>query len=359
MTDAARHELPDPLAFASDALAARGALVEHTGDGACMCVLPEEIAGSLGLPESCALLETLATEQEGAAACGIGSPLLERLAERARESVPVAQLAVEIDRPRPAQARALAERFSLRNAVFEVRDIGVVEARYLVAWIGWAAEADDRYEGRLALAVHAGDGGEPDASIVSLADPTRPANRLATTWGAPTTPPAEALALVGRRAASTVLEAVADARAAVARRHARDHRRIVEYFAALATDARAPRRRVDEAAISKKLEHLLAERDAKLRDLGARYAMRVSLAPVAVVCIALPAAHVKLRVRRRKREGEMIVRLPAGAASLDRTACAACGCATVRPALCDDALHALCETCVPLAQGRPQCAACG
>jgi hypothetical protein len=86
--------------------------------------------------------------------------------------------------------------------------------------------------------------------------------------------------------------------------------------------------------------------------------MRVSLEPLAVVTFVVPAVTVRLRVRRRKREGEMALRLPAGASCLDRVTCAGCGTPTGRPALCDDRLHALCEACVPQIQGRPECAAC-
>ena len=39
--------------------------------------------------------------------------------------------------------------------------------------------------------------------------------------------------------------------------------------------------------------------------------------------------------------------------------CEGCPGTTERPALCDERLHVLCETCVPLASGRPRCLACG
>jgi hypothetical protein len=69
--------------------------------------------------------------------------------------------------------------------------------------------------------------------------------------------------------------------------------------------------------------------------------------------------HVRLRVRRRKGERELLLRLPAGAHGFDRLACEGCAGTTERPALCDEQLHILCETCVPQATGRPKCPACG
>jgi len=349
------HEIPDPLAFAADALAAQGALVERSGDE-CVGILPEALARSLEIPEACTLIGAVAADRVDAVACGLGSPLFERLTRWASARAPTASLRLAAEAPRPSQARALVERFPLRNAVFDIEQTTPTDATYVIGWFAWRAEADDRYDGQIVLAMHAADGAEPDGALVSLANPAHEPHRLqpepcAGVGRAP-------LGLLARRAALRVREAIAPARAAVARRHARDHRRIAEYFAALIEDARSPKRRVEAAAIANKIEHMVSERDAKLRDLGQRYAMRVLVEPLALVSLALPAVSIRLRVRRRKREGELVLRLPAGAAALDRPACAACGGAAARPALCDDALHVLCETCVPHVQGRPECAAC-
>jgi hypothetical protein len=351
----ASTDIPDALAFAADALMFQGALVERSGDE-CVSVVPAALADSLGIPESCTLTGELASDGEGRVHCGIGSPLLDRLAQWASAAPAAVSLRLELEPPRAAQARGLAERFVIRNAVFDVEQTSLSDAAYLVVWVAWRAEADDRYDGRLVLAIHAGDGGEPDSALIAAADPSHDSARLlrAPDAGAGS----EALGLIARRAGQRARQAVAAASASVARRHARDYRRIIEYFEGLVADARAPKRRVEADAIAKKVDHLVAERDAKLRDLGQRYALRVSLEPLAAVAITVPAAWVKLRARRRKRQGELMLRLPAGSAALDRLSCAACGEATARPALCDDALHVLCETCVPLVQGRPACRAC-
>jgi hypothetical protein len=103
---------------------------------------------------------------------------------------------------------------------------------------------------------------------------------------------------------------------------------------------------------------VLAERDARLRDVVLRYTARVEAAPVALVAARLPAVRVRVRARRRKAERELRVTLPAGAQALDLLGCDLCGASTARPALCDDRLHVACERCVPQAQGRFTCAAC-
>jgi hypothetical protein len=351
------HEIPDPVAFVSDALAAQGALVESTDDG-CLAVLRPEMARDLRVPETCTLATDLNRAAPDAVSCAIGSPLLERLAESARANVPFAALASAAAAPRVGQARAQAERFAIRNAVFEVTEAGPVDTPYLLAWFAWRADADDRYDGKIALALHADDGSEPDGALSTLVDPARSANGLTLGLFPPSPPSRSVMELLVRRATTAARAAIVPACAAVARRHERDYRRIDEYFAALARDAKAPKRRIETAALAQKMAHLSRDRDAKLRDLAERYSMRVSLEPVAFVALTIPSVRVQLRVRRRKREGGIVLRLPATAASLDRLTCAACGGTTAHPAVCDDALHILCENCVPNAQGRPNCGAC-
>ena len=357
MSSAALREIPDPLAFASDALAAQGALVEASADS-CVAVLPHALSRELGIPESCTLAPVLTNAGGDTVSCAIGSPLLERLAELARTGVPYTALASSAEAPRLGQARSLAERFVLRNAVFEVSGTDVVETSYLVAWLAWRADADDRYDGMFAIAIHCGDGSEPDASFATLADPSSGGSGLTLGLLPPPKPSGRILNLLVRRAALATRAAIAPVCAAIARRHERDYHRIEEYFAALARDAGAPRRRIEPAAIEQKVRHLVAERDAKLGDLADRYALRVSIEPIALVALTVPAIRVRLDVRRRKRGGELALHLPATASGLDRVTCAGCGGSTARPAVCDDALHALCEQCVPQAQGRPECKAC-
>ena len=161
------------------------------------------------------------------------------------------------------------------------------------------------------------------------------------------------------RIAELALDApLANVHALVSRRLKRDHERIALYFEILVRDTRKARRRIDPTLVEQKLAHLHAERDAKLRALGERYRIRVRIAPVALTLLQVPVVSVLLRVRRRKLEGPLRLRLAAGASAFDRLACAACSGATSRPLVCDDRLHVLCESCAPASQGRPNCPAC-
>ncbi len=351
--------LPDPVEYTADALAAAGALVDRDAEG-WIAVLPGDLARELGVGEACRLASR-ATEapRDEVLVCGTGAPALERVATRLPGTTPVAAARLDVGPPRPSQARALAERFAVRNAPTDLMELCPGLATYVVSWLAWSAEADDRYDGLVQTAVCLDDLGAPDPGLRDLADPLgapsrfRPAPVVAD-------PAAlrRALSLATARAEGGLEAPLASVRTLVARRLRRDHERIAEYFEQLARDARAPRRRIEPAAIEARLAHLRAERDAKLRALGERYRLRITLEPIALLEIAVPTLRLRFRVRRRKLEGELRLRLAPGADALDRLACAACTAATAHPVVCDDRLHVLCETCAPNAAGRPSCAAC-
>jgi hypothetical protein len=146
--------------------------------------------------------------------------------------------------------------------------------------------------------------------------------------------------------------------AAVARRRDRERSRIDEYFGSLIDEAKRPRRQIAQGAIAARVAALHAEHTAKLRDLTARYALRVRIEPVAVAAIAMRVAEIRIRLRRRKGERELVLHVPPHARTPDALACIGCPGTTRAPLLCDDALHVLCETCASDTSGRPRCPAC-
>jgi hypothetical protein len=370
-------EIPDPLSFTMEALAARGALVEREKTGSALALLPAEIASALVLQEECRLqpdpqaAHRAAEHAANAAAvpivpCGLGTPLLERLVGDCRSERPGAAVRLEVEPPNRLHARSLGQRFVVRNGLADVIEVLPGECVYLVVAVAYVAEADDRHEGVVSVCLSAQDGGAPDEGLLALLDIVSPACTLrddgplfsCIAQSDRIQPPAHLARWIARRAEVAVRLAVRPTLESVTRRHARDHARIVEYFGQLAAEARSPRRRVDAAALAARLDHLAAERDGKLRDLAARFALRVALAPAALVRVSVPSVTIHLHVRRRKAAGEIFVRLPAGARTLDRVACAGCLDATSQPALCDDRLHTLCESCAPSSAGRPRCPAC-
>ncbi len=349
----------DALGFVQEALAARGALVEP-GETTALALLPAELGRALGVAE---ILQLTGAPPDGPGElvfCGYGSPLLERLVGEERERTPTAFLRLTGDAPRAAQAMAAAGRLMLRNGLCDALDTSTGEATYLLMTAAYSAEADDLYEGLVSAASESSTGGAPDDIFLDRLTPARIASgaTVVEAAGVPGFDRQLASDVLAARVRQAVKKDLQPILQAIARRQLREHERIVGYFADLAREARNPRRAVSPEAIRAKLDHLAAERDGKLRDLSARYALRVAIRPAALICVTAAVTCVRLRLRRRKAEREIIATLPAGARAVDALACSGCRGATRRPLACDAELHLLCESCAPHAEGRPDCAAC-
>jgi hypothetical protein len=79
---------------------------------------------------------------------------------------------------------------------------------------------------------------------------------------------------------------------------------------------------------------------------------------VAAVHVLAPAAAVHLSVRRRKGRRSLALEYDAATSRIVAPACEACAWEAQTPAICDGALHLVCERCVPDATGRWRCPAC-
>jgi hypothetical protein len=344
----------DPLGFAADELAARGALVEREDEHA-LAVLPASLARQLALPESVGLAIVPGGDR---IACGLGAPLLDRLIAEVNASVPVASVAWHAEPPKLAAAERLAERVIVRNGVADVLGAAHASATYLAAVFAWIAEADDRYEGMAVIVADGATAAEPDAEATAAFAGVISGDDGRVLEGHSAQAAARAATAVSRRSAEAIGPRLAEVGAAVARRRDRELMRIDDYFCSLIAEAKRPRRQVARDAIEARVATLHAEHLAKLRDLRARYTLRVRLEPVALVAISARVAEVRLRLRRRKGEREVALHIPPAARAPDALPCVACASTTRAPLLCDDALHILCESCAPDPSGRPRCPAC-
>jgi hypothetical protein len=349
------NSLPDPLLFSARTLERLGALVELE-DGQAHAVLPSELAKRLSVPDSL----SLGNGEPRAVACGMGSPLLERLVEEGRSFVPLSTATCALPPPRESTLRALAEAASLRNGVASAVTVGTERARYAVVALAWTVEADERYEGLVTGTVDTKDGGRPTVELRELTEDTPgPAGEGRVPLERDPVGVAEAVRWIARLEPVLVDVAVEVPLAVTARRHEREHERLCDYYRQLIVEAMQPRRKVDKEALQAKVAHLVSERDTRLADLGHRYAARVSVRPAALLLVTAEVGFAKLRARRRKGERELHQRLAPGARTFDRLPCDGCaGWISGAVALCDDQLHVLCERCVPEATGRPRCKAC-
>ncbi len=350
--------IPDPVAFVGEALAAQGAIVEATAFGL-EVLAPPELAAQQGTPESFVLVARSVADLPHAIVCGLGTPLCDRHVAEARTACPRCDLRLA-GAPRLGHARSLAERLVVRNGKAEVRDASPGRGRYLAIDVAWIAEADDRFEGRFTLAFEPASGSAPDPRLVGAAfELGEPAGPTESASGSGSDGIADAAAWVHRRTSRPLQHALDPIIAGVQRRHAREHDRIVGYFAALATEAASARRKVDPAALAARMAQYAQERDSKLAGLGERYTLDVTTRLASTAWVDADRASVGVRLFRRKAHRDITMNLPVGAQELDRIACEGCGDELGAVALCDLALHMLCERCAPSSQGRLACPACG
>jgi hypothetical protein len=344
--------VPDPVAFAVDALVARGALVERV-DAHYLAVMPPPLAQTLRTPEE---LKFAGADTAGdvIATIGLGTGLLEDLLAFVKQGVTWAGGRLLREAPRAAQARSLAERFTVRNGVVDIVTATTASTTYLHAWTAFAVEADDRREGLVHVCCHpSGDTPERGFRALALNNGVVDADVGGAVFDE------SALARIVARTGASLATTVTPFVHQVERRRQRDRARIAAYFQELGDETRASRRIKDETSRQRKLDAYAADEQQKLADVDARFTLRVSASPVALLAVTTTVQQVSVRVRRRKAERLLTLRLPPEARALDSLHCAACDGVVDRPAVCDERLHLLCTTCVPRAEGRVACPACG
>lgn len=344
-----------PLSFVAAYSERHGALVE-AGARTTEILQPPGVIERLDVPEHGRYAERPEAAQVWV---GYGSPALERFLHDATLDVPWTVMRLQLPGPvRESSPRSAVERFALRNAVHEIEQVVATRAGRLVAHVRFALLADDRREG---------------LSTVTMAVGSRTA--VPEFWSAaqtrgtltPATSASPAAADLAKAASAALARTEVQARResqpfldGFARRLDRDRRRIGDYFLGLRheLDKRARRRRLDPDAVAHKRAAIDRERAAKLRELDERGRVRIETSLVAAVHVLAPVAEVTLNVRRRKGRRSLALEYDAATSCLVAPACEACAREARAPAICDGALHLVCERCVPDATGRWRCPAC-
>jgi hypothetical protein len=345
-----------------------GALVEEApgerAGGELEAVLPGRLALRLGVGEHVSLVEGAA--RGDAAHLAYGSPLVERMVKAATEAPPVTFATLDAPLPRATDPTAVAlAKLTGINCVFRPADRDPEEgwAGYLIADYRYAADADERREGLVRVAINE----ETGADVASLHDVDRHPDLEPGLPGVPLPDDAE---VVLRRAGAAARRALADhigsLSASIQRRHLRDRSRVRAYFAALAREMQAQIERTlrhrpdaDVSTRRAKLDALAPACDRKLDALATRYRLRVRLEPVAVLRVGVRVRRVFIRARRRRAERLLTLHQSAATRAFDPLRCDGCSASTHAFALCDAEQHILCPTCDAKRRSPRCCPVCG
>lgn len=325
------------------------AVVERRPAGELEVLLPEVIAGRLGIDEHLRLAfgsETI----PGCEPIHYGSALLDKLVAEACGSVPVAACVLEFDYVKSAGfERLVAEQFSFVGARCEIRSQGRTLIDYLRLSLRYTAQSDEQKTGLLDLIFNAETGAlvQQMGAVLAMIS-KRPGScsrdellsrgrvKALADWAARLAP---------KLAASEIAPFIESMK----RRYQRDSANLEEYYAGL--------RREMEASLSRAglSEQLIAERQEKIAalpdeltrkkdDIFKKYSVRVKMEPVALLAIRTPAVKVlcRLAIGRRLREISLIYNPVTK--TLDPLVCEGCGNNAVVISFCS-AQHLLCPVC--------------
>jgi len=295
-------------------------------------LLPPPLARALNVPESARFAfsrtDAEASRASPATLATLSSPLIERLLAHLRLRVPVADLrlpAAYLKRERLTDALHAAVDFP--NARVEIRPAIEARATYLVVQFRYVAAAETRSEGILAVTVN-------ERSLAPVPGLAEALGRIDLVRHDRSEPPQDHLAGVlhraGREAKRLVEERVRPFRNLLARRLARDHDRITAYYDELLREqARRARRRSDDpearAQADEKYRATLADRDAKLSALAARYAVRATIRAFAAATLDLPVISVPVELKRRELRIETSFFWNPVLKAMEPAACSVCG----------------------------------
>jgi hypothetical protein len=313
-------------------------------------LLPSKLSNAWQVADELVLSET-----DGAAhRLMYGSELLERMLDTATLEIALAAGRLELPPPRAAQIKTAAERWSLRNGLVTVGDIRVCSSARAQLFVLGTLHGDEKREFLLSTVIAPWSGTEVPGFIEACLGAELSAHREPVSCDELTL---SAGMLACEQRALTQTHAF---REGMTRRFERDRERIDVYFAELSRelDKRERKGKLDPEAVADKRRAQLADRAAKLEALAARFVLRIELVPVALRLLDVDSGFVTLALRRRKASRQLDLEYDVATRQLIAPRCDACASAAARPAVCDDAMHILCEQCAPRAEGRIACPAC-
>ena len=355
--------------FVTDLLVREGAIVDAVAPDCVEVLAPPPVQQALLVPELCRM-GFGATVPPGAQAVGIEGAWLDRFGRLLGERGRWTRRVLPADPRTPSDPeRVLARELVLDNATFRLLGVDPAWTRYLVLAFRFSAVSDEKRDGMLRVGLNLGTGAMPEAVLDALAPWLDDDAVPATVPDAADLPPAWNRARVLDRVAQALPPrldlALAPFVRGLRRRLGRDQDRLHGYHndllgeamrrAAAHPDGSPPHQREMQRA-----EAIRREYQAKLDDLARQYAMRVTVAWVQTLELAMPVQRFAVQIRRRK--AERVIRLDWNplARRLEQPACAFSHSAERPRLVCDDALHlvipaglAPCPGC-----GKPFCRAC-
>ncbi len=339
MTSSIEQEL---RTFATKLLQRRGGLVEWAdSDDEGTAMVPAELADSLHADGE---IVRLSTRPGGEGWClSLATDFLDT-ASRLLEFEPrVGTFRVEeLYLKRGDFDEVVRRAFSWLNAKVRLHDTKSVHVEYHTWWFHALLISEDRWETRFPITVNARSGAEvdlPDLLDLWEFEPHPDASRE---------PPAT-YEQAAHRAQLRLRELAAGFLDRMDGRLQRDRRRLQEYYNALLRETRHKKSRSQTKPDPEKQE--ARERAVKLElrrkasELDERYAMELTLEPVVLTRMEIPALAIDLSVQRKQARRIHTVYWNPLLKQLEPICCTGCGCGTFSVAFTNEDVDPLCAKC--------------
>jgi len=324
--------------FVARVLGAEGALVESTDGERLDALLTPALRARLDAPGELVQLVDRAGVESGELPCGYGSEVLARIVDVAIGGGRV----VAVDSGMPPRERRNENPIAALNVACRVVSSRSVRGVMLIATARFTALGDDERIGQVRAAVLS-----PGLVPVTAPDPSialSPGNAVRPEKIDVRRLEAAIPALLVELERVTTLELHAF-RAAVARRKARDAKRLVRYFTDMVDDLAQRQKRSAAAALRSKLDAMPEEFERRFEQLRAETSLRVRLDLLGLEVVLVPTRVLEIEVKRRRNSRCLDVYHDGFAHRWAGLRCDGCGAATLAIALCDDAAHVLCAEC--------------
>ncbi|MBC2744433.1 MAG: hypothetical protein HGJ93_15685 [Desulfosarcina sp.] len=278
--------------FVQQFFTSRGADIDKKG-GRLDVLAPRELARRIGIPDLCSL--KIGSEDPDGYGVHYGSPLLEKIAEIACDTVPltIVRLAFHYIKSQGFD-RLIQELFTFRGAVVRVKNTATVKTEYLLLTCRFLAQSDEQKEGLVPLAFNL-ETGAPAGGIEAMLDTTEKKYETGRLGAAFEEEKMRMITQWVRRQAPKILEAQIESfRDSMNRRFRRDVANLEEYYAELKQEMteNLMRSGLSEQLIQERKEKigLIPDEMAKKKDdLFKKYSIKVKLKLSGSMLIRTPA----------------------------------------------------------------------
>jgi hypothetical protein len=342
-------------AFVEQFFNCQGAAIEKKGHRLDV-LAPRELARRIGIPDLCRL--TIGSEDPDGYGVHYGSPLLEKIAAAACDTVPLVSIRLAFHYIKSQGfERLIQDCFAFRGAVVNVVKPAEVLTEYLLLTCRYLAQSDEQKEGLVSLAFNL-ETGAPVSHIETMLGTVE---KQVEEGGKPVAMETEMvkriIQWVKRHAPRSVEAQIDPFRDSMNRRFRRDVANLEAYYAELKQEM------TDKLMRSGLSEGLYRERQEKISmipdelakkkdDLFKKYSIKVKLELSGAMVIRTPAVKLFCQATIGRRKKAFSLFYNAIDKSLDPLVCQGCGQGITLIHFCDG-LHLLCASCVR------KCPVCG